>query len=233
MLAHPGWSGAHWIAKSSATSIPSPAAARDKAAEIGERAELGIDRPVTALFRADRIGAARIARLGDRAVVFALAVDPADRMDRHEIDDIEAEPRRFRAAARYNRQRWRSCPALGPGCAGTSRTRRQTRLRAVDDDLQLAPIAHPVARDRRPAPSARAIRPTAAARRGRAASAAAKSSQHLRAAAPHPPPRHARSAASTRCPPSTSSSAMSWPASRFFSTSSRQLSKRSVQASIV
>ena len=41
----------------------------DKAAEIVERAEIGMDRGVAALLGADRVGAAGIARLRDGAVV--------------------------------------------------------------------------------------------------------------------------------------------------------------------
>src|ERR1700748_2701359 len=76
-----GWSGAHWIAKSSATSLRRAAAAGTKRRESRERAEVGVDCAMAALGRTDCIGAARVTGLGDRAVVPALAVDPADRMD--------------------------------------------------------------------------------------------------------------------------------------------------------
>ena len=93
MLGTQGWSGAHCTAKSSATSSPSAAAPRDKAAETGERAELGMDRAVAALGRADRVRAAGIAGRGREGVVAALAVDAADRMDRRQIDHVEAHRR--------------------------------------------------------------------------------------------------------------------------------------------
>src|SRR5207237_2103811 len=49
--------------------------------EILERAKLGVDRVVAALLGADRIGTARIVGPGHEAVVAALAIGPADRMD--------------------------------------------------------------------------------------------------------------------------------------------------------
>ena len=50
----------------------------------------GMDRVVAAFRAADRIGAAEIARLGAQRVVAALAVGAADRVDRREIQHVEA-----------------------------------------------------------------------------------------------------------------------------------------------
>ena len=55
-------------------------------AEIVERAEARVDRVMSALGAADRVGAARIAGFGMRRIVAALAVGPPDRMDRRKID---------------------------------------------------------------------------------------------------------------------------------------------------
>ena len=119
----------------------------DETAEIRERAELRVDGPMAALRGTDRVGAAGITRLGQCAVVFAFAVDPADRMDRNEIDDVETEPRDLGEA----------CNAIieGGTLAGhpslTARKhlipRGKARCFAVDDDLELVGITnHVVAR---------------------------------------------------------------------------------------
>src|SRR4029077_21031224 len=60
-------------------------------AEVIQRTELGMDRRVPALFRADRVRASRIIRRGRQAVVAPLAVGTADRMYRCKIEDVEAE----------------------------------------------------------------------------------------------------------------------------------------------
>ena len=70
---------------------PVVGAGGDEAAEIGERAELRMDGVVAAVRRADGVEAAGIAGVGGERVVAALAVGAADRMDRGEIDHIEAE----------------------------------------------------------------------------------------------------------------------------------------------
>src|SRR5207302_7584788 len=122
-----------------------PGRGDDKAAEIGQGAEARLDRAMAALGGADRIGAAGILGPRDDGVVAALAVDPADRVDWHQIDDIEAERRDIAkpldaiiesgAALRV--------PAL------TARKhlvpRREPRLRPVDGQLQFMPITHLVA----------------------------------------------------------------------------------------
>jgi hypothetical protein len=61
----------------------------DERAEVRQRAELRVDRVVPALLGADRPRRADVLRAGLDGVVAALAVDPADRVDRREIDDVE------------------------------------------------------------------------------------------------------------------------------------------------
>src|SRR6516164_1234863 len=73
-------------------------AGRDQPAEIVERAQFGMDRVMSALDRADRVGAAGIAGLGAELVVAALAIDAPDGMDRRQVKDIEAERGNIRQA---------------------------------------------------------------------------------------------------------------------------------------
>src|SRR5262249_44683302 len=61
-----------------------------------DRAEVGMDRGVATLLRADRPRASGIALLGRQRVVAALAAAAADRMDRRQVDDVEAELRELR-----------------------------------------------------------------------------------------------------------------------------------------
>ncbi len=63
----------------------------DEALEVREGAELRCDRGVAALLCADRPGAARVAGRRVERVVLALAVRHADRVDRREVEDVEAE----------------------------------------------------------------------------------------------------------------------------------------------
>ena len=58
--------------------------------EVGEAAELGVERRVAALGRADGPGAARVARAGLQRVVAALTEGPADRVDGRQVDHVEA-----------------------------------------------------------------------------------------------------------------------------------------------
>ncbi len=48
---------------------------------------------MTAGLVADGIGTARVIRTGDQGVIRSFAVDPADGMNRREVDDIEAHRR--------------------------------------------------------------------------------------------------------------------------------------------
>ena len=72
------------------------AAARHEPLEVVERAEVGMDRGVAALLAADRPRAADVVLLRGERVVAALAVRDADRMDRRQVDDVEAELRELR-----------------------------------------------------------------------------------------------------------------------------------------
>ena len=63
----------------------------DDRAEVLERAELGVHRGVAALGRADRPRAAGVAGAGALRVVGALAEGPPDRVDRRQVEDVEAE----------------------------------------------------------------------------------------------------------------------------------------------
>ena len=54
---------------------------------------------VSAFGGSDRIGTARIVRRGDQRVVAAFAVDPPDRMDRRQVENVEIERRDRRQAA--------------------------------------------------------------------------------------------------------------------------------------
>ena len=68
----------------------------DQPAEIGERAEFRMHGVVAALFVADGIEAAGIVRPGFERIVLAFAVGAADRVDRREIENVEAEAGDFR-----------------------------------------------------------------------------------------------------------------------------------------
>ena len=95
-----------------------------------------------AAFRgADRPRAARIAGPRRRRVVRALAVRPADRVDRRQVEHVEAQsPRRTAAAPR--RSRSVPCrPGSAPSSAGTARTRSRSGQHGIDDDWQLVIVA--------------------------------------------------------------------------------------------
>ena len=63
----------------------------DQPAEIVERAELRVHGVVAAILVADGIEAAGVVRPGIERVVLALAVGAADRMDRRQVENVEAE----------------------------------------------------------------------------------------------------------------------------------------------
>ncbi len=63
---------------------------RHEVVEVLEGAELGVDRVVAALVGADRPRRPGVALLGHEGVVGALAVDLADRVDRREVQHVEA-----------------------------------------------------------------------------------------------------------------------------------------------
>ena len=71
--------------------MPCCCAVAVSACEVLERAEVGVDRVVAAGLVADRPRGAGIVRAGGQRVVVALAVGVADRVDRRQVDDVEAE----------------------------------------------------------------------------------------------------------------------------------------------
>ncbi len=73
--------------------------------EILQRAQLGVQRVVAAFLGADRVGAARVAGRGAERVVAALAVRVPDRVDRREIEGVEAHGRDARQVALHVAER--------------------------------------------------------------------------------------------------------------------------------
>ena len=71
--------------------MPELARRRGEAAQVLDRAELGVDRVVAALLRTDRPWRARVARPRGERVVAPLAVLAPDRVDRRQVDHVEAE----------------------------------------------------------------------------------------------------------------------------------------------
>ena len=61
----------------------------DEGAKIFQRTQFRVYGVVAAFGRADRIGTAGIALLRRRRVVASLAIDPSDRVDRREVDDVK------------------------------------------------------------------------------------------------------------------------------------------------
>ncbi len=122
-----------------------PGRGSDKTAKIGPGAEPRLDGTVAAFGGADRIRAARILRRRDHSVVAPLAVDPADRVNRHEIDDIEAERRDI--AEPLDAIRESGAALRVPALAAREHLvpRREPRLRPIDDQLEFTPVAHPIA----------------------------------------------------------------------------------------
>ena len=102
----------------------------DEPAEVVERAELGMDRVVPAFVRTDGVDAADVAGRGLQRVVLALAVGAPDRMDRREVEDVEAELTSRKAASRSRRRRCRGASDRPIASAGTSRTRPRSAPRA-------------------------------------------------------------------------------------------------------
>ena len=88
-----GWSGEHCTAKSSATSMPYRLQAATKPRKSSSVPSSGCTASWPPSAAADRIGAAGIALARAQRVVAALAVGVPDRMDRREIDDVEAQRR--------------------------------------------------------------------------------------------------------------------------------------------
>src|SRR5207244_4868476 len=92
----------------------------------------------------DRIGTARVARLRPGPVVLALAIGPADRMDRYEIDDVKTERGDFREAD-DTIVKARAPARLAALAAWKHLVPSGEASRfAVDDDFEFARIAHRV-----------------------------------------------------------------------------------------
>ena len=85
-----GWSAEALSAMSRHTSMPCSRAVAHERLEVVHRAELGVDGVVAALGGADRVRHAGVVGAGDERVVAALAVLAADRVDRREVEDVEA-----------------------------------------------------------------------------------------------------------------------------------------------
>ena len=88
--------------------MPCCRAASTRCPEVVERAELGQHVLVAAFGRADRPGAADVVGLGHERVVLALAVDAADRMDRRQVEHVEAHRRDVGQARLARRRRCRA-----------------------------------------------------------------------------------------------------------------------------
>src|SRR5207247_7578041 len=90
MLAHPGMVGRGLDREVERDLQPAAFGLLREVIEVVERAEVGVDGGVTALEAADGPRAAGLAWLGGERVVAALAMRAADRMDRRQVDDVEA-----------------------------------------------------------------------------------------------------------------------------------------------
>src|SRR5439155_14780793 len=78
-------------------------------------------------------------------VVAALAVDPADRVNRHEIDDVEAERRDIAEPLAAIREGGAALRVSALAAREHLVPRSEPRFRTVDDKFELMPVAHPVA----------------------------------------------------------------------------------------
>ena len=108
---------------------PAALAAATIASKSPERAELGVERVVAAVLRADRPGRADVAGRRVLGVVPALAVRHADRVHRREVDDVEAEVGELRQhlARRRGSRRTSAGRARTTSRSGPARGRRRPR----------------------------------------------------------------------------------------------------------
>ena len=91
-----GWSGEHWIAKSSAISMPSSRARATSRSKSVERAEVGMDRVWPPSSAPIAHGLPTSPRFAVSALLRPLRFVLADRVDRRQVDDVEAELRELR-----------------------------------------------------------------------------------------------------------------------------------------
>src|SRR3954466_3958303 len=100
----------------------------DHRLEVLPRAEVAMDRVVPAVLRADRPWRTDVVRLRRQRVVAALAVRAADRVDRRQVDDVEAERRGLR-------QHVRDAAEAAPRTREDLVPRAEAREHTVDVDL--------------------------------------------------------------------------------------------------
>ena len=181
-------------------------------------------------------------RPGHERVVAPLAVDPADRVDRRQVDHVEAHRGDRRAAAGRRWRRCRAAPArrlrstTAPSERGKNSYQAENSARwPVDPESaarrggdQLADRVLPQQRRPGRAPG-RPARPASASRRAAPSAAACTSAgpvgrHRAGRAVEHARRRSARSLASSLAP---------WPASIFFVTALRQVRYGSANASMV
>ena len=220
---------------SSAISRPMRRAASDEAIEVVERAEPRLDRRVAALRRADRPRAARIVGRRRQRIVASLAEAAADRMDRRQVEDVEAHRAIRRAAAPPLRRTSRCATGSVPAERGNISYHAPKRARSRSTStLRTRSIAWPGC-DRRRGHVLRQL-----GRRARRPRRAGLGATCPRASRRHPPaPVAAPRRASCHAPPARATPLRaarletSWPAAAFFDSSCRQVSKRSIQPSMV
>ena len=132
-----GWSGRALVGDVERDLEPVLGGGADEVPEVLDRAELRVDRRVAALGRADRPGAARVVRAGDRAVVGALAEAPADRVDRWQVEDVEAHRRDLGEPGLDVGERAVTPRLRGRGAREQLVPRPEAGPLAVDDDGEL------------------------------------------------------------------------------------------------
>src|SRR5206468_12165684 len=108
-----------------------PAAGGDEAVEVFDRPERRIDGRMAALLAPDRPRAARVARPGGERVVPALAIRAADRVDRRQVDDVEARLRQLG-------QRLLDSGEASPRTREQLVPRAEARPLPVDEDAELS-----------------------------------------------------------------------------------------------
>ncbi len=117
---------------------------RDEHVEVREGAEVGMDRVVAALGRADRPGRARVTRVGCQRVVAALAMGETDRVHRREVHNVESHvsDRRQPLGRRPERARHRLAAAHRVVLHALG-TREELVPRPEERTLPVGPHRHP------------------------------------------------------------------------------------------